>query len=650
MEQFNHYPKVFTPIQVGKTTLKNRIQFAPMVSAHADPKDGSVTRELEEFVAMQARTGASLITIGSTPVDYDRSRDFVGALSVSYDTDIPGLVKLSHAAHRYGAKISVELTHAGFIADKYYLNGKKAFAASVLPGMENVEEISHSDMAKVADAFADCAVRLKKAGFDGVMIHGAHGVNLVSSFLSPIYNHRTDEYGGSLENRMRYPLEILQTVREAVGDSMIIEYRISGLERKPGTCSLEDTIAFLQKAQAYIDVVNISGGMLVGNEICYSMPTYHMPHELNVEPAAAIRKALDIPVSVVGNITTMAEAEQILEDGSADMISMVRNMLADPDFIKKSYAGREEEIRPCVRCYECAMSPKYGESLRCAVNPVCGAETKYSYIPKAEKKKKVMIVGGGPAGMTAAQTCAKRGHDVTLYEKEERLGGRLYEVGALYTKDGYRSYLDYVVRQTLQCGCKVVTGTEVTPELVEKENPDVLILAVGADVAVPRIKGIDGPNVVKVDDADLQKVPIGQKVVICGAGLSGAECGAQLQKEGHEVTLVDFKESQDFLAPGGNDLVRLGLNHMLEELKVEQIYGVRVSEIRENGISYCDKEGKEHFLEADTVINAFGMKPRRAVVESMDRLVPETYVFGDAFAVGNVYKANQRAFEVCVEI
>ena len=505
------------------------------------------------------------------------------------------------------------------------------------------------EMQKVKEAFVSCAVRVKNAGFDAVMIHCAHGVNLLSAFMSPIYNHRTDEYGGSLENRIRYPLEILKAVREAVGVSMIIECRVSGSERLSGCPSLEDTCAFLKRAQEYVDLVNVSGGALKSEAEAYSLPSYHMPHMLNVKYAGQIKKHIGIPVAVVGNITTMEEAEQILAEGKADVICMARNMLADPDFIKKAYRNQAESIRPCVRCFECGMAPAWGGIVRCAVNPQCGKEIKYGRIFRADEVKKVMIAGAGPAGMMAAQTCARRGHEVVLYEREEKLGGRLYEVSAMDCKDGYKRYVRWMIQETMSCGVKIVTGKEVTPQIVESENPDVLMIAVGADILTPPIEGIHLPNVVKVDDVDLNKAETGQKVVVCGAGLSGAECGVQLAKDGKQVTLIDFKSAEQ-LAFSGNFLVRAGLNILIKQYKVEEIYEAKIQKITEKGLYYKDQAGETKFLEADTIVSAFGMRSRTKTVDMLKELVPETYVIGDAEKVGNVMKANRQAFEISVEI
>ena len=652
MIRFHKYPHVFTPLKVGNMTVKNRIQFSPVVSAHAHALTGAINTDLIEFVGAQARSGAAIVTIGATPVDYDRARDFYGSMSVVHDYDVPSLKLIADEVHRYGAKLSVELTHAGRIAHPALLNGKPAFVPSVIPALDsgrNVVEISPDEMQEVIQHFVDAVRRCKQAGFDMVMIHGAHG-NLISSFLSPAFNRRTDQYGGSLKNRMRFPLKLLKAVRESVGDRICIEYRISGNERINGGSEIEDVIAFLKEAQNYIDLANISGGLLIDiPSVIYTTHGYYLPHLLNVEYAAEIKKHLKIPVAVVGGITTIDEAETILAEGKADMAAMAKSLIADQDFVVKAQRGKASEIRPCLRCLSCLSGPHVGAPTRCAVNPRAGREAKYRYIPAAEKKKKVMIVGGGPAGMMAAQTAVLRGHDVVLYEKRDRLGGRLYESGALKCKDGFRRYVQWDINATVNSGARIVLNHTVSLETIEREKPDAIIVALGAEHCLPAIEGIHLPHVVNVSDAVLKKASMGHRIVVCGGGLSGTECALELAEDGKRVTLVDMLP-RDELCLDAFELIRFSMMKQLQESDIQTHYRSKVTKITPNGVDIIDQDNIDHLLEADTVITAFGLIPNETIIQELAGMIAESYVIGDSNQVGNIAGANMDAFNVAVEI
>jgi 2,4-dienoyl-CoA reductase-like NADH-dependent reductase (Old Yellow Enzyme family)/thioredoxin reductase len=652
MADFNRYPHIFRPLKVGNMTVKNRIQFSPVVSAHAHALTGEINTDLIEFVGAQARSGAGIVTIGATPVDYERARDFYGSMSVVHDYDVQALKLMADEAHRYGARLSVELTHAGRIANAVLLNGQPAFVPSVIPALDakrHVVEISHLEMQEVIRHFVAAVCRCREAGFDMVMIHGAHG-NLLSSFLSPAFNRRTDGYGGPLENRMRFPLELLAAVRESVGSRMQIEYRISGHEYIEGGSSVEDVAAFLKKAQRYIDLANISGGLLVHPQyILYTIPGYDMPHMLNVKYAAEIKKHLDIPVSVVGGITTVDEAEEILAAGQADIVAMAKSLIADQEMVTKAQRGQAAAIRPCLRCLHCLKGPHQGSPTRCAVNPVAGREVKYRYIPKAGTKKKVMIAGGGPAGMMAAQTAVLRGHDVVLYEQSAKLGGRLYESSALESKDGFRRYIQWDTRSTLDSGARIVLNHKVTSATIASEHPDALIIAIGAEHARPGIEGIELPHVVNISDADLKSVPIGRRVVICGGGLSGAECALQLAREGKEVSLVDMLPQEE-LYLDAFELIRFRLVQQITRAGIATCYSSKVRRITPGGVEISGTDGDARMLESDTVIAAFGLVRNESLLAELGGMVAETYLAGDCNRVGNIAGANTDAFNIAVEI
>lgn len=652
------YPHIFTPVQVGNMTLKNRIQFSPIVTNHADFETGRVNRELLEFVGNQAKTGVGLVTIGSTPVNFKNGRDFYGCLSVTNDLDIAGLSLLTDEVHNADCKLSAELVHAGQWAA---LNNMQAWVPSVIPeyhkelnpDMNMFKEITRAEMLTVIDDYVASVRRCKEAGFDMVMAHFAHG-NLLSAFLSTNWNRRGDAYGGSAEKRWKFPLEVLEAMYSVTKGEIPIEMRVVGDERFPGGTPIEERIAFLKEASRYIDMLCVSTGMIKYSENCaecYNMPSYYMPRGLNVEHAAAFKEALGdkLVVSVVGGINDINLAEEIIASGKADMVAMAKALLADDRMIVKAERGKEEDIAPCMRCMYCLRNLGGAHNRGCAVNPRMGWEYRYPRVVPVAKKKKVMIIGGGPGGMQAARTLTERGHDVVLYEKSNELGGRLAEASSMWVKEGFRRYKDYAVRKTMECGAQIHLGTMATAETVKAEAPDALIIAAGAEELRPPIKGIDGSNVVSVVDVDRGTVATGQKVVICGAGMSGAECGMCLGKEGKEVTIVDmaaenslYKNLKGFTLPI--------FKKYLSDYNVKALYETKVKEITDKGVLIETADGEEKLLEADTVIIALGLRPNRQMIDELNSIVPETYIIGDSKKIGIIGDATNSAWRASIEI
>lgn len=650
---FTKFPHIYQPIQVGSMTMKNRIQFSPIVSNHADAESGRVNHELLDFVSMQAQTGAALVTIGSTPVDFDHGRDFYCCLSATNDQDIPGLTLLADEVHRYGSNLSAELIHAGQWAA---LNGIQAWVPSVVPKYHKdpklYTEITRAQMLEVIDHYMAAVDRCMKAGFDMVMAHFAHG-NLVSGFLSTLWNQRTDAYGGSAKNRWKFPLEVLEAMHSVTKGKIPIEMRVVGDERIPGGTDIQERIAFLKEAAPYIDMLCVSTGTLMypdGEAMCYNMPSYYTPNGLNVEHAAAFKEALGdkVAVSVVGGINTLEMAEHIIASGKADIVAMAKSLMADDRMVVKGERGQEADITPCMRCMYCLRN--VGSHLHgCAVNPRMGWEYRYPRFIPAKKKRKIMVVGGGPGGMEAARILADRGHEVSLYEKSGKLGGRLPEASALWLKEGFRRYHEFAVRKTMECGAQIHLNTEVTPYVIQAERPDAVILAVGAQELKPPIKGIDGKNVVSVVDVDRGNAKVGQKVVVCGAGLSGSECAMGLGHEGKEVTVVDLRP-EDQLYKTLKDFTLPIFKKLLRDNGVRTMYETGVQEITDKGVIVRTADGQEQLLEADTVVLAFGLKPDSEKIKALADVVPETYIIGDAQKVGVIGDATNAAYFACMEI
>jgi 2,4-dienoyl-CoA reductase-like NADH-dependent reductase (Old Yellow Enzyme family)/thioredoxin reductase len=650
----NRYPHVYSPIEVGNMTLKNRIQYSPIVTNHAGYRSGSVTNELLEFVSAQAGTGAGLVTIGSTPVNFKEARDFFGCLSVTSDDDLPGLSHLSAEVHRYGCKLSAELIHGGQWGVNTLPEGERAWVPSVVAphhDPKRFREISRADMLSVIDDFIASLKRCMLAGFDMAMIHYAHG-NLMSGFLSTAWNKRNDAYGGSEKNRWRFPLELLEAARGVTQGKIPLEMRIVGNEYIPDGTPLDERIRFLKEAQKYIDMIVVSAGTLAyGEAVSYNMPGYYAPACLNVPYAAAFKEACpDLVVSVVGGISTLDEAEDIIQSGKADIAAMAKALMADGAFVTKGLQGREADIRPCMRCLYCLRQANAGmHPDGCAVNPTLGWEYRTPKPALAPKKKKVMIIGGGPAGMASAQYLTERGHTVVLYEKADKLGGRLFEASALSYKDGFRRYFDYTVRKTNACGAKIILGTQADAESIRAEAPDALIIAVGAKAVVPPIPGIDGPNVVGVSEADRGEAQTGNRVVVCGAGLSGAECALSLATEGKTVTLVDRIPEEAFCA----DLIFFAkplLFKLLAEKGVTCLGDRIVRAFEPDGVVVEKADGGTEKLACDTAVIAFGIAPDPARTDALADVVPETYIVGDADKTGVIGDAIGQAYWFCKDI
>lgn len=640
------YPHVFEPIKIGNLQLKNRILYAPMSPCLAHSESGNVTPEIIAYFEQQARSGAGLCNTGITPVDHVRARDAWSNISVIKDSDVPELAKIADAVHDLGSKICCELCHSGMNANPLS-RLDKAFVPSLVEGMDpnEYEEISVEQIEEVIDNFCQAARRLKMAGFDMIQLHAGHG-NLTSAFFSNYWNKRTDEYGGSLENRMRFTLTLLKRMRETVGPDMAIDMRISGYEYCPNCPTEDEVVIFVNKCAEYIDMVNFSGGSTTPEGSDRIMCSFLQPKNIHVDLAGRLRPRLKIPCSVVGNIQNIEDAEEIIADGKADMVTLGRTLLADSEFAKKASHGHAEDIRPCLRCSICGLRPFYGFGVRCAVNPQLGRETKK--ITKADKIKNVMVVGGGPAGMTAAQTLVKRGHSVTLYEASDHLGGRLLEASAMKAKDTFRDYLKWTIRETEKCGAIIKLNSPVTEEIITKENPDAVVLAIGANHIQPHIKGMETNSILDITEAELRQKPIGKNVVIIGAGASGTELSVDLAEEGHKVTIVDMLR-EDQLLTNYFPNIPFRLKMLQAEHGVSAYYETKVNEIKADAVNITTLEETKD-VPCDTVIMATGLRVDEDLLDNLASVVEETYRIGDCTQVADIMHANATAYVIALEI
>ncbi len=627
------FEHIFKPLKIGPLTVKNRIEVSP-----AEPflctKDGLVTDEFIDFTAAFAKGGAGIVTVGDSPVTQDYADENHYVVNLADPFVVHGLFRLTEEIHRYGAIASIELNHR----------------THRLPA-----ELSKEEVKGLIKAFADAAARCKKAGFDMVMIHGGHG-HTVAQFYSPLMNKRADEYGAqTFSNRCRFALELLDAVRAAVGPEMAIEYRMSGDELTEGGVGIEDAVLFAKAIQDKIDLIHISAGNIYNTaSLTYAMQPAYLPMATNVRFAERMKKELKIPVTSVGSFN-LELAEAAVAKGQADMIAMIRQFIADPDCVNKARRGRAEDIRPCIRCMLCTGDDPHGcpKPLRCTVNAAAGRYPLTAALPKAEPQKKVVVVGGGAAGMEAARRCAQRGHRVVLFEKEAQLGGTLLAAGANTLKSDVRRYADWSVRATLGTpGIELRLGTAATPELVRAEAPDTVIVAVGSVPLIPNIPGIDSPHVCLAADVDLGKASVGHQVVLVGAGLTGTETAVALARQGHEVTLIDMLSLEEIDRRGTalRGVVSL-LRRMAQEAGVKVRTGLKAKEIRQNALLAEAEDGSIVTLPCDSVVLSMGVRPLMDLAKSFEGCADAVYIVGDcAQRAGNITSAVRDGFYAAMNI
>ena len=649
------FEKLFEPIKIGELKVKNRIIAAPTLPCLATP-DGYPSRELIDYYKAKARGGAGIVTVGESAVDNKFAVTHGAQLIIHSDKMIPSLCDLAEAIKRYGAKASLELCHGGRQTVPDLIDGRNPIAPSAIPSRFHeilagrrisVQEMTTEMIEEVIENFATAAFRLQRAGFDMILLHGGHGW-LLAQFLSPYSNRRTDSYGGRLENRARFPLEVIERIREKVGSSFAIEYRLSGDELVPGGLTQEEAVNFAKMIEEKVDCIHVSAGMMAEpSTIPYFHPPTYLPHALNVHLAEKIKKAVSIPVTCVGAITDLEMAEKIVAEGKADLVAMARALIADPALPSKSYSDQRDKVIPCTRCNECLGRVARFLPVRCAVNPVTGRETEYHSIRPAEQKKRVLIVGGGLAGLEAAIVAASRGHQVSIYEKGEKLGGNLLIASIPSFKDDMKRFLDYLVNRVKQLPVEVKLSTEATAEAVRAVNPDAMVLAVGGEPLIPDIPGITNPITVWAGDIFTGKAEAGERVVVAGGGMVGCETALFLAQQGKKVVIIEMLEE---VATDLNPVSRILLMELLGKQGVEIKTRIKLEEVFDKGVTVIDKEWQRYKIDADTVILSLGLLPRSEVVEELQGLAPEVYVIGDCLNPRKLMDAVHEGFNVAIEI
>lgn len=637
-------PKITDPIKIGTMELPHRIIAAPMVINRAT-EDGFVTERMVKHYERKAAGGYSLVQVEASHIRWD-DRGFPKMLGIHDDRCIAGLRAITEAIHRQGVKCSIQIQHSGRQGNYAVTRQTLVAPSDTTPRWANqpTRTLSLEECEEMIDAYVQAARRAKAAGFDAVLIHGAHGF-LINQFMSPYTNHRKDIYGDPLA----FVTEVIRRVRAQVGPYYPVMIRVSAEEfMGEKGLTIERFCEMAPKlVEAGVDAIDVSAGIYetVGRMI----PCGYYPRGVNVYLAEAVKKVVDVPVIAAGRINDPRLARSIVESGRADIVAVGRQPFADPDFALKTLQGRDDEIRQCIACDWCTERLFQRFHVECAINFFFTREMEYDErnLAPALRKKKVCVVGGGVAGMEAARVAALRGHEVVLFEKSQKLGGLVSTVASqiprLNTRD-LNNIVTYLTKQLQKLpNVTVKLGCEASVETISQEKPDVVILATGSEPVIPEVPGIGSSKVITLDKYLSEKCAVGEKVVVVG-GHNGAETAVSLAREGKKVAIVE--ESTKIAEPPY--ITPLASRHWLlldyvKEEGIEVFTQAKLKEIVGTGVVIVDKDGKEHTLEADTIIIAGERRAKNELYSQLRASVPEVYCVGDCVAPRKIFEAIHEA-------
>lgn len=672
------YPHLFSSIRLGDTVFRNRYFAAPIgyeyLSSRNYPIDESIA-----FYERKALGGAATVNIGSAAPDSKRGVIGLSNLYLDDPTSLPPIFRLASAINRHGSVAAIELAHFGANSYICRLRGNEIYGA--VDGLnalgQFVPAMPETVIEETIEAFANAAAYAKFCGFGLVTIHAGHGW-LLNQFMDPKVNNRKDQWGGSIQNRCRFPLAIVARIKEKCGRGFPVDIRISGSACYEGGYGIDEGVAIAKQLDGKVDLIHVSAGSHeVAEVFTVTHPSMFLPDGANVTYAAEIKKHVKTPVATVGALADPELMEEIIATGKADVVLAARGLMADPDTPKKARAGKADEIRPCLRCFICFAGITTKRQYMCSVNPEIGFEQETRHRPSSTPKT-VLVAGGGVAGMQAALTASVCGHKVILCEKDERLGGVLRCEEKVPFKRLLSNYLDYQARTIARAPIDVRLNTEVTAEFARATGADAIIAALGARPLVPAVPGIDNPNVLGAEEAYCHPEKTGDRVVILGGGLVGVELAIFISGLGRRVTIIEMMET---LSDGGNPVHGLALINEIKKYAIQASTSTRAVEIGAKGVvgeyvgsAYtlpsCPtvqeavlqsnsfnravrsdaEQGSRKLFGADTVIYATGQQPHQEEADLLRFCAPEFYQIGDCLVPGNIQQATRMAYSVARDI
>jgi 2,4-dienoyl-CoA reductase-like NADH-dependent reductase (Old Yellow Enzyme family)/thioredoxin reductase len=650
--------KITDAIQIGKLTVSNRLMVPPMTTSFADTMGYPIEGAFNHYRQL-AKGGWGFIQIEGTAVSWPFGAMFPIQFRLDDESYIPGLARIVDITHEQGIPCTIQLMYAGAMAQRWVFRiGFTAMgpSADYLPyrGMfGKVKELTAEQCEQVLELWVAAALRAKKTGADGITIHGATG-NIPQQFMSPMSNHRTDKWG----DRLAFATELVRRLREAVGPDFLIIYRIASDELigEAGITidwTVKEAIPTLEEA-GKIDAWDVNPGF-IGGPLNGLSPLIYYPQGVNLKYVTPLRQATSKPIIHAGHINDARFAISLIEEGKIDIVSIGRGALADSQFANKLFAGQYHEIRRCTFCgSSCQATRDPMGPISCAINPAFGVALEEMELKPAKNRKRIVVVGGGVGGMELARVAATRGHDVTLYEKDSKLGGqtRLASNYAQLGTEDLNNIVDWLSYQIKKAGVKIELGKETTTETITQLNPEVVVIATGSQTPMLDIPGIGRTNVGTIDDYLDQRLPAGNKVAIIGGGY-GAECAISLARQGKEVTLIDESPKEKIAVTpyipiySGRHLYCM--QNMGKE-SVKTLVQVKVKEIADRGVSYQDQGGNEQLLEVDTVIFALPRVPNVELANKLKGKIPEIYTLGDAVKPGLMHDTIHQAYALGKEI